>query len=261
MRDRPESAFPAGTNRRSWATCRTWANRFLLVVAAVLLAFLTWNMFFHGTAVREDPAFRAWAGGLLLALCAAVAWSLSAEAGHAWQEGLERRESPPAPGASSVRTRSFRFAGPAETLLRHCTGHLARHFPRFYAFHRYQAPHVAYLFHAKKGSLALLGLPWARAGFLLMFLAGYVFIARGDFQEIRAWEAATLCAAGFLVATGLFFRAAVSYRKVWLRFVEENDRLCLTLTFRGPSGDRWFDALCDSIETQAGAVSCSSQSR
>ncbi len=261
MSERPERPSPPGTRRKLGTSYKTWSDRFLLVAAAVVLAFFIWNTFVHGLTARENPLFLAWAEGLLLVLCAAVVFSLLAEARHAWQEGLERQEPPPSNGAPSVQERSFRSAGTAEALLRHCTRHLDKHFRRFYAFHRYQAPYVAYLYYAKKGSLSLLGIAWAKTGFLLLFLVGYTYMARGDFSEPLGWEKAILGAGCLLVLSGLLIRATVPYRKVWLRVVEENNRTCLTLSCRSRSRDRWFEALCESIETQAGVVSCSTQSR
>jgi len=63
------------------------------------------------------------------------------------------------------------------------------------------------------------------------------------------------------VVAGLLIRVVVPYRKVWLRIVEENNRICLTCSFLGRSRDRWFEAFCRSVETQSGVVSCSTHSK
>jgi len=242
-------------------SCRTWSNRVLLLVATITLAFFVWNMVLHGMAVREDSAFQAWTGRLFLLLWFVLAFSLLLEAWSACQEGLKRQELPPIRGASSVRERSFRTTGPGQPLIRYCAGQMDKHFRRFYAFHRYQAPYVAYFYYAKKGSLSLLGLPWMKSGFLLLFLIGYTSLARGGFSDLMGWESTILGAGCFSVIAGLLIRVAVPYRKVWLRIVEENNRICLTLSCCGRPRDRWFEAFCRSIETQSGVVSCSIHSK
>jgi len=240
---------------------RAWSNGILLLVATIVLVFFVWNMILHGIAVKEDPAFRAWTERLFLLLWFVLAFSLLPEAGGSWKEVGRRKELPPVHGASSVRERSFRTAGPTRPLLRHCTGRLDKQFRRYYAFHHYQAPYVAYFYHAKKGTLSLLGLPWMKTGFLLLFLVGITSVARGNSSGFQWWES-TILGAGFLfMIAGLLIRVAVPYRKVWLRIVEENNRICLTLSCSGRSGDRWFEAFCRSIETQSGVVSCSTHSR
>jgi hypothetical protein len=136
-----------------------------------------------------------------------------------------------------------------------------KHFRRYYAFHHYQAPYLAYFYHGKKGSLSLLGLPWMKAGFLLLFLLGTTYVGRGGGTDLRGWEWTLLGSACLFVVAGLLIRWAVPYRKVWLRIVEENNGTCLTLSCSGRSGDRWFEVLCRSIESQSGVVSCSTHSR
>lgn len=263
MSERPVSPSRPATVPRTKTSWVAWSDRILLVVAAVALAFFVWNAVVHGIAAREAPAFQAWAQRIFLLMCAVLALSIFAEAAYAFSEGLERREPPPSTDSQSVRTRSFRMAGPAQSLLRHLTGQLDNHFRRFYAFHRYEAPYVTYLYFAKKGSLSLQSVLWAKAGFLLFFLVGYAYVDRQGFSGPQAWgwETAALGIGCLLVLAGLLVRLAVPYRKVWLQIVEENNRLCLTLSSLGRSKDRWFEALCESVESQDGVVSCSTQSR
>jgi hypothetical protein len=248
-------------SRRFEASFRAWSSGILLLVAAVTLALFVWNMILHGVAVKEDPAFWIWAERLFLLLGFALAFNLLSEAGSALQEGLQRRELPPVRDAPFAREISFRTAAPALPLLRHCKGEMDKHFRRYYAFHHYQAPYVAYFYHAKKGSLSLLGPPWMKAGFLLLFLVGATSAGRGDSSSLQGWEWTLLGAGCLFVVAGLLILVAVPYRKVWLRIVEENNRICLTCSSLGRSRDRWFEAFCRSIETQPGVVSCSTQSR
>ena len=248
-------------SRRFDESFRAWSNGILLLVATIVLVFFVWNMILHGIAVKEHPAFRSWTERLFLLLWLLLAFNLLLEAGGAWKEGARRKELPPVRGASSVRERSFRTAGPTFPLLRHCRGRLDKQFRRYYAFHHYQAPYVAYFYHAKKGSLSLLGLPWMKTGFLLLFLVAITSVARGDFSGFQWWESTILGVGCFFVIAGLLIRVAVPYRKFWLRIVEEDNRICLTLICSGRSEDRWFEAFCGSIETQSGVVSCSTHSR
>ena len=248
-------------NRRFKPSYKAWSDGILLLVATIVLVFFVWNMVLHGIAVKEDPAFQTWAARLFLLLGFVLAFSLLLEAGSALQEGLKRRELPPIRGASSVRERSFRTAGQGRLPIRHCTGQMNKHFRRYYAFHHYQAPFLAYFYHGKKGSLSLLGLPWMKTGFLLLFLLGSTYVGRGGGTDLHGWEWALLGSGCLFVVAGFLVRVAVPYRKVWLRIVEENNRICLTLSCSGRSRDRWFEALCRSIETQSGVVSCSTHSR
>jgi hypothetical protein len=248
-------------NRRFDEAFRAWSTGILLLVATIVLVFFVWNMILHGIAVKEDPAFRAWAERLFLVLWFALAFSLLLEIGSTLQEELKRRELPPIRGDSSVRERSFRTAGQGRALIRHCTGQMDKHFRRYYAFHHYQAPFLAYFYHGKKGSLSLLGLPWMKTGFLLLFLLMATYVEREGGTDLHGWEWTLLGSGCLFVVAGLLVRVAAPYRKVWLRIVEENNRICLTLSCSGRSGDRWFEALCRSIETQSGVVSCSTQSR
>ena len=248
-------------NRGFDKSFRAWNDGILLLVATIVLVFFVWNMILHGIAVKEDPAFRAWTERLFLLLWLALAFSLLLEARSALQDGLNRRELPPIRGASSARERSFRTAGKGQPLIRHCTGQMDKHFRRYYAFHHYQAPYVAYFHYGKKGSPSLLGPLWTKAGFLLLFLLITTYVGRGGGTDLHGWEWTLLGSGCLFVVAGLLIRVAVPYRKVWLRIVEENNRVCLTLSCSGSSGDRWFEALCRSIETQSGVVSCSTQSR
>ncbi len=238
----------------SWTA---WGNTILLLVAAVTLAFLVWHIILDGTAARESETFRAVANEILLLLCLALAFSLLLDAWNVWQEGLRRKELPPRRGTSSVRERIFRTEGPARPLFRYCTEELDRHFRRFYAFHRFQAPYVAYLYYAKKGSLSLLGLPSMKTGFLLLFLVGHTTVARGGKGDLLGWESIMSAAGCSFVIAGFLICAVIPYHKVWLRIVEENNRICLTLSCYGRSKSRWFETFCRSIKTQSGVVSCS----
>jgi hypothetical protein len=219
---------------------------------------LVWNRLAHGTAIRADPGFEDWAAGLFLLLCLALLLNLLLDAGSALHEGLERREFPPTPIAPKSRERSFRTEEPVQRVIRHLLGQLGRDFRRFYAFHRYEAPYVAHYYFAKRGTLSLLGLPSIKAGFLLSFLAFHASLAAGG------WPApgSVILASGFFCAMfGLLVLWTVPYRKVWLRMVEEENRVCLTLRFSGPARDRWFDAFCRSFAGHSAIVSCSTQSR
>lgn len=256
-----KSPSPAETGRRFLDSCRAWTDRALLLLAVAALAFFAWNLFRNGWAVRDDQDFRAWAEVLFLLLCVALGFSLVLEVGSAWREGLRRMELPPRTGAPHARQRSFRAAGPVRPLIGHCTAELDRHFRRFYAFHRYQAPFTAYFYYAKRGSLSLLSAPWMKTGLFLFFLIGATTVPRGASPVLRGWETVILEAGGFLVISGLFIRAAVPYRKVWVRIVELNDRACLTLSCSGRSRDPFFEAFSRSLETQSGVVSCSIHSR
>jgi hypothetical protein len=240
---------------------RVWNDRILLLIATIVLVFLAWNMILHGIAVKGDPAFRAWAERLFLLLGFALTCNLLLEARSALQEGLNRRELPPIRGASSARERSFRTAGQGRPLIRHCTGQMDKHFHRYYAFHHYQAPYVAYFYHGRKGSPSLLGLPWMKTGFLFLFLLMTMHAGHGGETDLHGWERILLGSGCLFVVAGLLIRVAIPYRKAWLRIVEENNRIYLTLSCSGRSGDRWFETLCRSIETQSGVVSCSTHSR
>ena len=179
MTERPGAPPPRGTSRRFEGSARAVSNGILLLVATGTLAFLAWNAVLHGIGIGEDPAFRTWAARLFLLLGFALALSLLPDAGTLWREGLKRQELPPVASTSSYRERSFRTTGSALPLIRHCSGEMDRHFRRYYAFHHYEAPYVAYFFYAKKGPSSLLGLPCAKAGFLLLFLVAAPFVERG----------------------------------------------------------------------------------
>lgn len=261
MRERPESPSPPGMNHRFKPSYKAWSEGILLLVATTVLVFLVWNLVPLGIAVKEDPVFQAWAVRLFLLLGFALTFNLLLDAGCALREGLGRRELPPIRDVSSLRERSFRTAGQGQSLIRHCTGQMDKQFRRYYAFHHYQAPYVAYFYHGKKGSLSLLGLPCMKTGFLLLFLIATTSVGRAGGADLHGWEWTLLGAGCSLVVAGLLIRVAVPYRKVWLRIVEENNRIYLTLICSGRSRDRWFESLCRSVETQSGIVSCSTHAR
>jgi hypothetical protein len=248
-------------NRRFKPSYKAWSDGMLLLVATTVLVFFVWNMGLLGIAVKEDPGFHAWAARLSLLLGFVLAFNLLLDAGCALREVLGRRELPPIRDASSLRERSFQTAGPGRDIIRQCTGHMDKQFRRYYAFHHYQAPYVAYFYHGKKGSLSLLGLPCMKMGFLLLFLIGTTSVGRGGGTDLHGWEWTLFGAGCLLVVAGLLIRVAIPYRKAWLRIVEENNRIHLTLSCSGRSRDRWFEAFCRSIEIQSGVVSCSTHSR
>ncbi len=237
------------------------SNGVLLLVSAITLAFFIGHLALDGTAFGEPEAFRTLAAKMFLLLCAALAFSLPVDTVNILREGLKRNELPPCRDDSPVRERIFRTAGPARPLFQACTEQFDRHFRRFYAFHRFQPPYVAYFYYAKKGLLSLLGLPCMKAGFLLLFLAGYAALGRGENADLQGWPFLTSAAGCSLVGAGFLLRAMVSYRKVWLRVVEENNLFCLALSCTGRSKKRWFEAFCRPLGSQSGAVSCSIQER
>lgn len=258
MSERRPSPLPPESRRRFPGSWKAWSNAGVLLVSAAILVFLVWNRLTHGTAILADPGFQEWAAWLLLLLCFTLALNLLLDAGSAWREGLERRALPLARIAPEGKERSFQTAGPSRPVTRHFLGHFGRNFRRFYAFHRYEPPYVAHYYFAKSGSLSLLGLPCTKAGLLLLFLAFHGSLAEG---ELSVLPSAILAAGLFFVIFGLLTRWTVPYRKVWLRMVEEQNRVCLTLSFSGPAKDRWFDTFCKSFAGHSGIVSCSTQSR
>ena len=261
MCERSESFSSPHTNRRRKQSLRILSDRLLLLLAALALAFLVWNTAVHGIAVKEILHCQVWIERFLLLLCAVLVPSAVLQAREAWWEGIRRQELPRATDPASLKERSFRTEGPAQNLIRHCVRELDRHFRRLYAFHRYQPPYLVYFYYAKKGSFSLLGLPFMKTGCLLFFLTCYVTLSRGDSSAIQGWERVLLGMGCLFVICGLMIRVTVSYRKTWLRVVEENNGVCLTLSHLGPSKDDWFEGFCRSLETHSGVVSCSTQSR
>jgi hypothetical protein len=261
LNEQPERPASAARRLRWEASCKDWSDRILLFVAVIALAFFVWNGLLHGVTVREAPVFQNRAQWVFLLLCAALAFSLFLEARHAWEEGIRRREIPSMHAVPAARERSFRSQGPAQTLFRLCTEQLDKHFRRFYAFHHYQNPHLAYFYYAKKGSVSLTGPVWMKTGFLLFFLIFGFHVAKGWGTPLTDWQSVILGAGCLLVAAGLLISLAVSYRKVWVRIVQENDRVFLTVISSGRGGDTWFEGFYRSIETHSGVVSCSTHSR
>lgn len=261
MSEQSESSSSPYTKGRREAWLRTLNDRLLLLFAVLALAFLVWNMAVHGIAVKEILGCQVWIERFLLLLCAVLVASAVLQAREAWREGIRRQELPRAMDPASLEERSFRTEGPTQDLIQHCVRELDRHFRRLYAFHRYQPPHLVYFYYAKKGSFSLFGLPFMKTGCLLFFLTCYVALSKGDSSAIQGWEGVLMGIGCFFVISGLMIRVAVSYRKTWLRIVEENNRVCLTLSHLGPSKDDWFEGFCRSLETHSGVVSCSTQSR
>ena len=243
MSERPKSPSLPETNRRLEESCRTSSDRILLIVATATLGFFLWNTVQHGTGVADDHAFQAWSARFFFLLCIALAPSTILHARKAWREGLKRKELPRIQEFPFIKERSFRTEGPAQALIQHCTGQLDRFFRRFYAFHRYQAPYVAYFYYAKKGSFSVFGLPWMRTGFLLFFLICAVSLSRRDSPPLQAWELTVLGLGCLLVMSGLLVRLTVSHQEVWLRIVEENNRVCLTLSHLGGRRRNVFEGL------------------
>jgi hypothetical protein len=215
----------------------------------------------RGIAIKDILHYQIWIERFLLLLCALLFSSAFLQASGAWREGLLRQELPRAFDSAFLKERSYRTEGPGQTLIQHCVRELDRHFRRVYAFHRYQPPHLVYFYYAKKGSFSLLGLPLLKIGCLLFFLTCYVVLIRGDSSAIRGWERVPLAVGSLFVMSGLVIRVTASYRKTWFRIVEENNTVCLTLSYIGPSKDGWFEGVCRSLEAHSGVVSCSTQSR
>ena len=265
MCTQPGSPSSPERRRASDGLCRALTDRLLLLVASVALAFLLWSTALHGMAVKDHHTLRAWSERFFILLCIALAPSAVLETRNALHEGLKRQELPPTQApSSSMEERSFRTAGPTRSLIRHCTGLLNQRFRRFYAFHRYQAPYVVHFYYAKKGSLALLGLPLTRTGFLLLFLFFSLSLLRRDFPARPGWEWGVLGMGCLLLVTGLLIRFTVSYRKFWLRICEENNRVWITLNGHGRRRGREFERLYSELrefEPHAEVVSCSTQAR
>jgi hypothetical protein len=237
------------------------SDRILLFVSALALAFLVWNTAVRGIAPEEILNNPAWPERFLLLLCAALFFSAVLQAREAWREGIRRKELPRDTDPGSLEERAFRTEDPTQQLTQHCVRQLDRHFHRLYAFHQYQPPYLAYFYYAKKGSFSLFGLPCMKTGFLLFFLTCYAILSRGEPLAVQGCESALLGMGCLFVISGLLIPVAVSYRKIWLRIVAENNGTCLTLSHFGPSNNHWFEEFCRSLEAHSGVVSCSTQSR
>ena len=261
MCERPESSSSPHRCPRLEASCRVLSDRILLLVIALALAFLVWNASVRGIAPEEILHDMVWPERFLLLLCAFLFCSAVLHAREAWREGIRRQELPRATGPAFLEERAFRTEDPTHELTKHCVRQLDRHFHRLYAFHRYQPPYLAYFFYAKKGSFSLFGLPCMKTGFLLFFLTCYAILSRGEPLAVQGCESVLLGVGCLFVISGLVIRVAVSYRKIWLRIVAENNGVCLTLSHFGPSNDNWFEGFCRSLEAHSGVVSCSTQSR
>ena len=254
MRERPKLPSLTETNRRLEESCRTSSDLILLLVATATLGFFLWNMVHHGTAVADDDAFHSLSARFFFLLCIALAPSTILHARQAWREGVKRKELPPIREFPFLKERSFRTEGPAQPLIQHCTGQLDRFFRRFYAFHQVQAPYLAYFYYAKKGSLSLLGRACMRTGFFLLFLVCAVSLARHRFPALQAWELTVSGSGCLFVISGLLIRLTVSYQKVWLRIVEENNRVFLTLSCLGGRRRNLFEALCRAFTRNDGQL-------
>ena len=248
MSERSKSIASPENNRRREGPCRILSDGILLLVAVLTLGFLVWNTVVQGAGVSGDPDFWTWSVRLFLLLCIALVPGTALHAADAWRQGLERQALPIERHASSMQERSFRVEGPAQPLIHQCVEELNRQFHRFYAFHRYQAPYLAYYFYAKKGSLSLFGFPLMRVGFLVFFLTCSLSLSRGEPSILRGWEPMVLLMGGVLVLSGLVIPLAISYREIWVRILEENNRLCLTLSCFGCSKGNWVEPFCRSLE-------------
>lgn len=236
--------FPSSAKRNgvSLVLARNWGNRILLLSAAATLLFLVVHLCVHGAAVRDLAVFQQGASWLFLLLCVTLSFSLLLDAVNAWREGFSRKELPPPREGPNVRERLFRTPESDPALVRHFVGQIDRHFRRFYAFHRYQAPYVVHYYYAKKGSLSLLSLPVVKTGFLLLFLFFCTSVARGGPAGLPPAVPGIGC---LLVLLGMLIRAAYPYRKLWLRIVREGNRVSLSVSCSGRSKARWFEAFCD----------------
>lgn len=233
----------------------------LLLVAVLTLGFLVWNLVGHGICVNGDPEFRTWSGRLSLLLCLALVPGTALHARDAWRKGLERQALPIERHPSSMKECTFRQEGPVQPVIRQCVERLDGAFHRFYAFHRYQPPYLAYFFYAKQGSSSLFGLPLARIGFVLLFLTCALSLSRGEPPVLLGWELLVLAMGGLLVLSGLIIPLAISYREIWVRIIEENNRVCLTVSCFGCSKGNWPEPFCLSRNAHAEVVSCSTHSK
>jgi hypothetical protein len=238
------------------------SDRLLLLVALVALAFFLSNVFLHGKDVADDPAFQTRSERALFVLSAALALSAVLHARNAWREGFKRKELPPNQGSSLVKERSFQTEGPGKALIQHCTTQFERFFRRFYAFHRYHPPYVVYFYYAKRGSFSLAGGVFMRTGFLLFFLV--CTLSRQGLPALKVWELLVLGLGCLFVISGLLIHLTVSHQQVWLRIIEENNGVFLTLSCLGDRNCRGFEELYHALtrhDVQAEAVSCSTHSR
>ena len=261
MCGRPEGLPSPEEIHRPKDSLRALSEWGLLFVVTVTLAFLIWNLAVSGAAGREEPEFRTWSRGFCLLLCLALAIRAVSQARDAWREGLRRQACPCAGSPGAIRERSFRTRGPARPLIQHCVRELDKQFPRFYAFQRYRAPYLAYLYYAKKGSFSLFGLPIAKTGFLLLFLIGCGALSRGYGSAFREWERLILALGCILVVSGLAIRAMDSLQRAWIRIVEDPTGVCITLSVIGPSRKRGLERFWRSFDPYAEVVSRSTHSR
>lgn len=251
---------PQGIHRTE-ESLRPLSHRLLLSLLTVTLAFLIWNLVLSGTAVRQEPGFRAWSRGLCLVLCLALAIPTGLQARYAWREGVRWQACPPAGNPRTIRERSLRVRGPAAPLIQHCVRELEKQFPRFYAFQRYRAPYLAYFYYAKKGVLSLFGLPFAQTGFLFLFLIGYSALSRGDGSAFREWERVNLAIGGISVVSGLGICVMSSFQRTWIRVVEDLGGVCITLSVIGRLRKNGLEGLWRSLDPYAEVVSRSTHSR
>ena len=100
-----------------------------------------------------------------------------------------------------------------------------------------------------------------RIGFLFFFLICTLSLFRGDPFMLRGWEWMMMGIGALLILCGLVIRLALFYRKFWVRIVEENDRLCFTLSCSGRWKHNWLEGFCKSLDAQVEVVSCSTHSR
>ncbi len=211
------------------ARARKAGRAILLAGLLSLLCLFTWHLVRFGSAGGERLREGGVAGKAFLLVCITLAANLPLELGSAIEEALNVRELPPEgiQGASSVR---FRKHGPASVSIRETKERLEERFPRFYAFHRYEPPFVVHFYFAKRGIPRLFALPLAELGFLALFVFAGLNLLSAPAQASELLPAA----AALSGSVALLLRLLVPYEKLWVRMVEEDGSLDLTLTCHPP---------------------------
>ncbi len=219
----------------------------LLLLSIIFLAVFIWDDLLTKGSGLSQPSLNRIQVVLFLLISITLLWDICLQLHGALREWIQMEEVPTTQDHSSEREYSYQGNGSIQTLLLHCIEILESNFRRYHAFHHYQHPHVRFYFLAKRGSISLFALPWAKTGFLFLFVIYLFDVSKGVVCSPALYGLIVLATALCFWVPSIIIYILVPYQKLWLCIVEEGGVVHLTLTCSTPFSSARLDSLCSSV--------------